>query len=880
VTLNGTLLPALVTVNNTSNPYTFSGTGSIAGEASLVKNGAGALTLATANTYTGGTTLNAGTLNLNNASALGTGTLTINGGTLDNTSGDAIVMTGNFPQLWNADINFTGTSSLDMGAGGVSMADTVLTDRTVTVAANTLGVGEITSALGLTKQGPGTLVVASMGVQANSSLIGGALNVAAGTLQINRTGVDAANSGDFTATAISGGGTITNGAAVERWVFINTTGANTFSGTLANGGTGGLGFAKQGTGSITLNGTLSYTGTTTVDAGTLTIPVVNTGTGTGAVVNGGFLVLGNPAALGTPAVPATPNIIRVGGTATLDLAHDGGGPTYGFASNTAANAVIIANRATAGAGINHTLTTVGNAGVSGGTLTFNSGANATSGTSRVSFTQLGLAADTVQTTILNPTNADPAATAVTIGAVTKVAGTTTQTLELGGTTTDNHITGLISNGTATAGTNLGVAISKTNSSTWTISGANNTYTGGTRIGTANGAGVLRVTATGALGTGGIFFDGFGGNPGPTSRLELSSGTGITLANAITLNQRNNATAAILNVTGNNILSGTIDLQIGGNRANIQSDAGQLTLSGPILTTTAVARNLYLGGAGNGVASGSISNGTGTLNLFKEGAGTWTLTSASNIYTGTTTVSGGTLSMSNATLSDIAALTVAGTAFLNLTHNATDTVDRFFIDGVEQASGTWGSLTSSATNKTARITGTGIINATNGVTPPASGFGNWASLLGLTAGNNGVGDNPDNDGFDNGLEYILGGHPNNGSNNPKVYTLTTDSSDAGTTNELVMTIAVPQGTPAFTAGTVGTPASTATFEGFGITVHGSTDLASFPVIVTPVTTIIPAGAPNPLVQGGVTYEYRTFSLEGSNGLAGKGFLQVSVTNPAP
>jgi hypothetical protein len=45
-------------------------------------------------------------------------------------------------------------------------------------------------------------------------------------------------------------------------------------------------------------------------------------------------------------------------------------------------------------------------------------------------------------------------------------------------------------------------------------------------------------------------------------------------------------------------------------------------------------------------------------------------------------------------------------------------------------------------------------------------------------------------------------------------------------------------------------------------------------VAPVTTGLPA-AP---VQGGVTYEYRSFSLSGSNGATGKGFLQVTVTNP--
>ncbi|MCW1925564.1 autotransporter-associated beta strand repeat-containing protein [Luteolibacter arcticus] len=867
VTLNGVLLPASVVVNNTSNPYVFTGTGSIGGEAILTKSGAGALTLATANSYTGGTILGGGTLNLDNASALGTGLLTINGGTLDNTSGDAIVMTGNFPQLWNADINFTGTHSLDMGTGGVAIVGTVETDRAVTIAANTLGVGEITStALGLIKQGPGTLTVNTLGIQANGSVIAGTLNVAAGALQINRTGGTDPTSGDFTAAGIDGTGTISNGAAVERWLIINTAGNNTFNGTLTNGGTGGLGFDKQGTGSVTLSGTLSYTGTTTVDAGTLSIPVANTGTGTGASVNAGTLVLGNPAALGTPANPAAPNTIRLAGNAvsTLDLAHDGGGPTYGFVFGTTTNATILVNRATAGAGLNHTLMTVGAAGVGAGTLTVSSGANVTSGTSRLTFTQFGLGADTVQTTVLNPTTAS-----VIVGAVSKVVNATAQTLELGGTSVDNQITGLIANGTAT------VSVGKSNSSTWTISGANNTYTGGTRIGAANGAGVLRATASGALGTGTISFDGSGGAApgGPTSRLELSNG--ITLANAITLNQRNNASAAILNVSGNNTLSGAIDLNIGGNRANIQSDADLLTLSGPILTTTANTRNLYLGGAGNGLASNAISNGTGTLNLTKEGTGTWTLT-GTNIYTGTTTVTDGTLSIAQATLSNTAAVTVGTTAVLNLTHGATDTVDRFFIGGAEQASGTWGSLTSSATNKTARITGSGILFATNGVA--VSGFGSWGTALGLTAGvNDGVAQSPDNDGFENGTEYILGGHPLNGSNNPKIYSLIADSDDAGSEKELIMTIAVPQGTPAFPAGS---PTSTVTFEGFGITVRGSTDLATYPVTVNPVAAVIPAGATNPLVQGGITYEYRSFSLGGSNGTTGKGFLQVIVTNPAP
>ena len=76
------------TVTVASNNLTVGGTISGSGY-SLTKVGTGTLTLGGANTYSGGTTLSAGQLNLNNASALGTGALTISGGTIGNTSGSA-----------------------------------------------------------------------------------------------------------------------------------------------------------------------------------------------------------------------------------------------------------------------------------------------------------------------------------------------------------------------------------------------------------------------------------------------------------------------------------------------------------------------------------------------------------------------------------------------------------------------------------------------------------------------------------------------------------------------------------------------------------------------------------------------------------------------
>lgn len=716
VNLTEDISAGVVEFNNSSKNYTLKSDGLFALlTGSLVKNGTGALTIENSNFHTGGLTFNGGTLRVNSDTALGSGPVTIGAGSakvLDNTLGLPVISSNANAHAWNDDFAFTGTNDLDLGGGTVTLGGSGI-DRTVTVNAGILGAGEVKGAAhGLIKQGAGTLALASVGAGAAASTISGELNVAAGTLQINRTASAAAASGDFTATGISGSGTITNGSDAERWLFINTAGADTFAGTLTNGGTGGLGFNKQGTGSITLSGTLSHTGATTVDGGTLTIPVANGGTGSNATVNNGTLVLGHPSALGAAAT------IRLAGNAvsTLDLAHDGGGPSYGFVFGTTTNATIVANRATAGAGINHTLTTVGIAGVGGGTITVTSGANVTSGSGRVTFSEFGLSAGSVQTTVLNPTTAS-----VTVGNVSKVANATlNQTLELGGTATDNHVTGLIANGGGTAV----VAVTKSNSSTWTISGANNTYTGTTVIGTANGAGILRATASGALGTGTLFFDASGGAPGPTSRLELSGD--ITLPNAVTLSQRNNPSANIVS-TGNNTLTGNVDVAPGGSQALIQSDSGLLSLSGAITTTAATARNLHLGGAGNGLATGVISdnvgNPAGTINLIKDGTGTWTLSGA-NTTTGTTTVNEGTLAVSQPVLADAAAVNVATTGTLHLPHGATDTVDRFLIDGVEQASGTWGSLTSSATHKTARISGNGLLLATNGTA--TSGFSAWAA----------------------------------------------------------------------------------------------------------------------------------------------------------
>ncbi|MES2923421.1 MAG: autotransporter-associated beta strand repeat-containing protein [Verrucomicrobiota bacterium] len=127
--------------------------------------------------------------------------------------------------------------------------------------------------------------------------------------------------------------------------------------------------------------------------------------------------------------------------------------------------------------------------------------------------------------------------------------------------------------------------------------------------------------------------------------------------------------------------------------------------------------------------------------------------------------------------------------------------------------------------------------------------------------------PDGDGSANVVEFALGGVPNDGSNNPKVYSIIGDSSDGGGLNELLMTVAVRIGTPDFS----GPPSPSATFDGITCVAQGSIDLGTFTsptVVVTPVTTGIPASPP-------AGYEYRTFSLTASDGVPNKGFLRMQV-----
>lgn len=339
IALNTEVLPQTVAVN-TTNSYTISGSGSIGGATDLRKLGTGALTLAVANTYTGGSALFGGTLNLNNASALGaaSGAFAINGGILDNTSGSALT-TLDYSQTWNSNFTFAGSSSLNLGLGPVTMA----ASRTITVNSNTLTAGGDVTGLGfsLIKAGAGTLALnGALGIDTGSVTVnGGTLalggnNTFTGGLVINNGEVIVNSAGALNSTTfntvtmpdtaaskilslngnsvtiadLSQSGTANLSAAVVRNnhptaaanLRINVSGSPIFVGTIADGGAAPLALTKTGGGTLKLGnggagaGNYTYSGDTVINGGTLAAGAANIlphGPGKGNILIVPFCVL-------------------------------------------------------------------------------------------------------------------------------------------------------------------------------------------------------------------------------------------------------------------------------------------------------------------------------------------------------------------------------------------------------------------------------------------------------------------------------------------------------------------------------------------------------------------------------------------------------------
>ncbi len=163
VTLNTNVFPLWVTAANNAKAYIISGTGSIGGIAPLNKTGSGTLTLSGANTYHGDTTVDGGTLLVNNptGSGTGTGSMTVNsGGTLGGTG-----------IIWGATtINFGGTLAPGVlgGLGRLTISNDLILAEGSTSLFQVQHSPMTNSAVNLsgTLSAAGTLVVTNSGVAA------------------------------------------------------------------------------------------------------------------------------------------------------------------------------------------------------------------------------------------------------------------------------------------------------------------------------------------------------------------------------------------------------------------------------------------------------------------------------------------------------------------------------------------------------------------------------------------------------------------------------------------------------------------------------------------------------------------------------------------
>ncbi len=232
---------SLAAVSNSTFLTTFNGSGNVvqtgvfgAGSGGITYGGTGALSLSQVNTYTGGTTISSGTLNINNASALGTiaGTFTIGGGTINASTGP--ITTVNYPLALNGDFIFTGSNTLNLGTGAVTMNSS----RQVTVSASTLTIGGTFSSASnsLTKLGAGILSFGSTAVTLKGlTITSGSLISTSGTLSVAG---DFSNSSTFThnsGTVTFNGGSAQNIAGTAATTFNNLTISNSAGVTL--GGT-------------------------------------------------------------------------------------------------------------------------------------------------------------------------------------------------------------------------------------------------------------------------------------------------------------------------------------------------------------------------------------------------------------------------------------------------------------------------------------------------------------------------------------------------------------------------------------------------------------------------------------------------------------------
>ena len=573
--------------------------GTISGTGALTKDGTGTLTLTANNTYSGGTTISAGTLHLGNGGTTGT----ITGDIVNH--GALVLDRSNFLIIGNL---ISGTGSLEQAGSGF----------TFLTAANTFS--------GATTITDGQLV------------LGHALALQNSTLTLDGAGVFDFNGTDATLGGLAGTNDLSLGSLA---ITVGNNGDDTtYAGVL--GGTGSL--TKTGAGTLTLSADNTYSGGTTLSAGTLQLgDGGTTGSILGDVANSGTLAfnrsddLAFTGAISGPGGVAQngPGVLSLTGanTFTGDVTINAGRILLGSASEFATNTVV--NNTTDGLDLNGFDATLGGLSGTGDlalgaqTLTVGGNGNPTTYAGALSGTG-GLTKTGAGTLVLSGANTYTGGTTLSAGTlqlgnvgttgslVGDVATTAGSTLVFARTDTGLALSGVIS-GTG--------AVQQAGVGTTTLTGAN-TYSGGTTI----SAGTLQL---GDGGTTGSLVGNVTTAAGGT--LAFNRSNNLTYSNVISgaggLTQAGTGT---LILTANQTFTGTTTIEAGGTL-----QLGNSGTTGTVAGDIANAGDLVFSRSNNVTYAGVIS---GSGSLTKDGVGTLTL-SGDSTFTGATTVDAGTLTLS-------------------------------------------------------------------------------------------------------------------------------------------------------------------------------------------------------------------------------------------
>ena len=292
--------------------------GLLFGNLSLVVDG-GTTTLSdTTNNYTGGTTLDSGTLAINSASAIGSGAVSFNGGTLQTTA--------SISSLTNIFTIGGGGGTIDADGNSVTLNNIISGSGSLTIESSATG-GVVTLG-GANAYAGGTIVESgtTLAISADDNLGTASANLDLfnhSTLSVNGS-FSMSRQINLTPGAdekidVASGNTLTDNGIISG-LFLAGPASITNGPVITAGPASAETLEISGPGTLVLNGANTYTGGTTIDSGSTAIAGNDSAFGSGSITNAGTLATSNYIFDGPTPVVINASSLTLTSTSNLDLA--------------------------------------------------------------------------------------------------------------------------------------------------------------------------------------------------------------------------------------------------------------------------------------------------------------------------------------------------------------------------------------------------------------------------------------------------------------------------------------------------------------------------------------------------------------------------------